>query len=334
MARSARYLFALAIALVPLALPSAAQAASTAQVAASLVGDVARADGALYQATTSNGGVSLDALKVIQGPVPGTYVGVFHVAQPSGGLFSVRLALSDNLRSWAGGPVLSWRASMPTIAAVPGGGYLVAFELADARGRSQIALEYFRSFSDLLVAKPARVVDLHRGLSATNEGTPSFHSIKLGSGIAHSRVVLGLHYNSGDGVDRNGVGVLTDFSRWSERPNAALNRALEADGVRGSIGARTGLRLDDTRVQLIEGQTVPDSWNTWRIYAYEPANHVVSKVMLATPYGSSFSVGVPRASTVRSASGQSLLVLSAFVYQQGSPQKLDGELVWWIAAPG
>jgi hypothetical protein len=324
----------LTVLLVVLAsMPGRAESASVARRAAALVGNVGRASGAIYGATTSTG-LSLDALKIIQGPTPGSYLGVFDYFG-SNEYYVTRLAFSDDLSSWSPGPVLNWRASMPTIAQA-GSGYLVAFEIADARGRSQIEVEYFPDFGELLSAEPSRVVLLHRHLSASNEGTPSFHSIDLRDGIRDSVIQIGFHYNtgadekSGADVDRNGVGTLVNFSRWSERKNNSLNRALEAKGVHGSIGARTGIDFDGIRIQLVEGQRVQGRWDSWRIYAYEPSVGIVAPVRISTPRGSDLSVGVPRASIVPSTSGSPLLVLTAFVYQEGSPADAQGELLWWV----
>jgi hypothetical protein len=221
---------------------------------------------------------------------------------------------------------------MPTIIAV-GVGYLLAFESASRNGTSQIEVVHYASYSSLMAAHPDRTKTLPRHLSTSNEGTPSFHAVDYWDGVNDSRIVIGFHYNTGDGVDRNGIGLFTDFSRWIERSNVKLNHAIEKAGVRGSIGARNSVTLNGARYQLVEGQRVKGQWKAWRIFLYEPAVDVVARIRMSTTHGSHLSVGVPRASILTDASGQSLLVLSAFVYRQGSPRATHGELIWWRPLP-
>ena len=296
---------------------------------AGVIGNLGSASGVVYDAHTTDG-LELDALKVIQGPQPGNYLGVFDTIGPHN-LFVTRLAWSDHLGVWRSGPILSMHASMPTIL-YAAGGYLVAFETEVPNGDSQIEVEHFASLATLMVGHPDRATVLPRRLSAHNEGTPSIEAARLTHGLADSVIVIGFHYDTRRGVDRNGVGVLRGFSSWTERPNVELNGVLEADGVKGNIGDRDAVTIEGMAVQLVGGQSKRGNWSTWRLYAYSPALRNAVKVPISGPSGTNLSIGVARSSIVRDAAGTRTLVLTAFVYQQGSPPAARGELVWWRPA--
>jgi hypothetical protein len=324
----ARRLLGLAalVAAAVIALGAQVAAASSPKRLVNLIENVDSAAGVVYGAHATNG-LSLDALTVIAAPTPGRYLGVFDTIGP-GNLFVTRLATSDDLRTWQAGVVLSMHGSMPTITEVDGA-YLLAFESATPNGDSQIAVERFGSLASLEAGRPDAADLLARHLSAVNEGTPSFDSVDLSGGLRHSRIVIGFHYNTGDGVDRNGIGVLSDFSVWTEARNVTLNKAMQANGVHGSIGERDAVALDGASVEVVEGQQQKYNWSSWGLYAYEPSTGAVTPLSISTPRGSGLSIGVGRAAIVKSASGHRLLVVSAYVYSQGSPAGTAGEIVWW-----
>ena len=299
-----------------LAVPRAAAAQPRAIV--QLIGDLNTASGVVYNARSVEG-LPLDALKVIQAPRPGRYLGVFDSVGP-GNSFVTRLAVSDHLAYWHAGPILSLHGSMPTITYVDGG-YLVAFELAAPNGDSQIELEHFAGLRQLMAARPDREIALPRILSRYNEGTPTIESVELHGRLASSRIAIGFHYNVGHGVDRNGIGLLVNFAVWTERPNVELDAAIEHTGVHGSIGDRDAVKIDGVPLELVGGQQDKHDWSSWGLYAVP--------VPVTTPRGSGLSIGVIRCTIVRDAHGTRILVMSAFVYQEGSPPGTPGELVWW-----
>jgi len=52
--------------------------------------------------------------------------------------------------------------------------------------------------------------------------------------------VVGFHYRLPHGIDRPGIGELTDFSSWSGHPDTVLEAALRAEGAseRSATGTR------------------------------------------------------------------------------------------------
>ena len=331
----ARTVLAMAVVACLAAAPSAAVAQSAGakpQAEARMITDLRSATGLAYDLRTTTGS-ELDALNLINGPRPGTYVGVYHSPEADG-YFRVSVATSTNLVSWTSVALLSRSASMPTIAADGEGGYLVAFEAAEPAGRSEIEVEHFSNYRLLLAGRQDRRMLLPRRLSATNEGTPSFMSVRLRGGLGDSDIVVGFHYNAGAGVDRNGIGVLSDFRRWSERTNGPLNHALEAAGVQGSIGGRTQVTIGSDTIELVGAQATPGTWDSWQIYAYDPRTGRGESLRMTLPSGAPLSVELPELSIVTNASGVEELVATAFVHRQGSARVAHGEMLWWRPLDG
>src|SRR5947209_334622 len=90
----------------------------------------------------------------------GGYLAVYH-STLGDGRFHVGLASSGDLLAWHRERDFGPNSSQPTITAVPGGGYLVAWE---QEPKNHIALRYFADRDALLGGLPMRAFDAKRSL--------------------------------------------------------------------------------------------------------------------------------------------------------------------------
>ncbi len=255
--RTARRGCVLLALLAGLAVPGAAPAQSTpADRLSTAVEQVGQASAARFDARDSSG-ARLDGLKVIQSG--GVNVGVYHAQ--TGDRFDLYVATSTDLLHWTRRAVLDRDASQGTIAALPGGGYVVAYEWAntadllpriplpkltlppllqavqgiyDQLPRVRIRFRHYTSLANLLAGKTSREFTAPRQLAKTAEGTPHIGAVSVSGGVASSRIEVGLHHFAdlnGDSypeTDRQATGVLTNFSSWQSRDAPELNGPLSS----------------------------------------------------------------------------------------------------------
>lgn len=329
---------------------------------ASIVEDVTHTTAHRYGALDDQG-EPLDGLKVIQ--VGGTYVGVYHT--PGGGRFNVEVATSTDLIDWTRRATLDEDAAQPTIAAVPSGGLIVAYEktsildllprpplpsgLASALDildgpldRIRIRFRYYRSLDALLAGQFSRQFTASRTLSPTAEGTPSITSATLRRGlISRSRIEVKLHYFAdlnGDGtpdLDRTATGVLTDFDSWQARAtpdvdNAFLNLKTFHEGYtappRGSIGDRDDIVVDGVRMELQEAQYVPGDYSSWRIFLLDPDNPAPQPLDIVTN-GGSHSFGNPTATALIDPAGKPAVFVTLYAFAEGAAPGEAGPLEYY-----
>lgn len=237
------------------ALPATARAATPAERVQAAIEAVPA--NAIYGARDTTA-TPLEGLKVIQ--TAGTNVGVYHAQ--AGSRFELYVGTSSDMRTWTKRARLDTDASQGTIAALPGGGFLVAYEWANLADviprlgvqplslpaplssltplqklvvtldRIRIRFRYYPTLDALLAGRASRQFTAPRQLSATAQGTPSIVSAQLSPDLDHSSVELGLHYRADTDAngfpddDREGTGVLTNFRSWSSHVDDELNTAL------------------------------------------------------------------------------------------------------------
>jgi hypothetical protein len=231
-----------------------------------LLQDVTTADGRRY-GTTDDRGVGMDTAKIVPGPPGDGYLAVYH--HLVGGVFNVRLATSTDLLHWHYVATLENDASQPTIAALSGGGFLVAYEKT-GRGAycggsgSCLAFQHYPNMDALLAGAEDRSVAVNRTLSPCNEGTPNIYAATLHPDLDHSIINVGFHYFKGCDVDRQAIGTLTNFSSWKAQADSNLNtRFTNLGTIGGNVGDRDALHYQGRPYSLVEGQDTKNDFGTW-----------------------------------------------------------------------
>jgi hypothetical protein len=278
-------------------------------------------------ATQDDHGRSMDALKIISQP-DGGYLGVYHSGPHR--VFQVYVAESRDLLHWTSKALLDNDASQPAIAALSDSGYLLADEAHVNQGVKLRILRFrhYASLAALLSGRADRMYEAPLTLasdSAKAEGTPNVFSATLSPDLSHSRIVVGFHYRRPHGLDRPGIGVLTNFSSWSARPDTALEAALRADGVSGAIGDRDAVSFLGAPLELVEAQAGTGSG--WHVYLYDQRTYVATALHIRTSQGSR-SFGNPTVTSLRGPSGATVLAFTLFL-PIPAPNGEAGELVYY-----
>lgn len=301
---------------------------SPADMLSGTIANVPKATGRRYGARDDHGR-SMDTLKIIRRP-GGGYLGVYHSGPQ--GAFRVYVAESQDLLHWTSKAELDRNASQPTIAALPNSGFLLADEeSANHAGGlpTRLRFRYYPTLVGLLSGRAVRTFVAQHAIAppgAGAEGTPDIMSAVLSPDLAHSRITIGFHYRRPNGLDRPGLGVLTDFSSWSARPDTDLEAALRADGVWGRIGDRDAITFLGAPFELIEAQVRSDP--AWHIYLYNQRTRHAVLLHMHTNQGSG-SFGNPTITNLRTPSGAMALVVTLFLPQSLAPSEEAGELIYY-----
>ena len=276
---------------------------------------------------------SLDALDVIAARpgegVPGRYIGVHHTLV--GGVFTTKLATSDDLISWTHRADLDTHASQPTLAALPDGGFVLAAErdTPDEQyvSRSNLVLRHYDDWDALAGGDFDRQVDLPRTLAATAEGTPAL-SVVSWDGPDASQIAVTFHYLKNISVDRQAVGTVTNFSAsgWSPQPDAPLNSLMVGLGTRGNLGDRADLLFEGHPYAVVEAQSVKANFGTWRWYLYDRERNEARLLALQAPAGS-YALGNPTVRTLPGPSGRPLVLTSGYIFSEGAAAGEAGQFI-------
>lgn len=346
------------------AAPSKLQRKLAREALASVVERVDRTTAYRYRVRDDRGAL-LDGLKVLQ--VGATNLGVYH-APARDGRFNVYVATSEDLMAWTRRATIDAGASQPTIARIPGGGLVVAYEkvslvelgpltsltdtlesvvgpiLDSPEDRIRLRFRYYRTVDALLHGQFAREFTAPRRLSPTAEGTPSITRIKTTRGLlSRSRIELGLHYfadldgNGTSDVDRLATATLSGFSRWHARATPQLDELLmrapflHADFARpprGNIGDRDQIVIDGARLELQEAQYVAGDYSTWRPFLVDPRGGVPRPLSIVT-HGGSKSFGNPTATALKAPSGRNAVLVTMYVFGEGAAPDEIGPLIYY-----
>lgn len=279
-------------------------------------------------------GHSLDGLDVIDAPpglgVPGRFIGVHHSLV--GGVFAAQLATSDDLRHWTHRGTLDTHASQPSIASVPGGGFVLAVErdTPDAQyvSTSNIVVRHYASWAALAAGAFDAEANLPRTLAATAEGTPALRVLSWGGTPASSQLEITFHYLKNIQVDRQASGTLTNFdpTRWTPQVTPLVNDLFVALGTRGNLGDRADVPFEGRRFAVLEAQSVRGDFATWRWYLYDRERNEARLLALRGPAGS-FAIGNPTVRAFTDADGVLTLLVSGFVFGEGAGPGEAGQLI-------
>ena len=278
-------------------------------------------------------GRSLDALDVIAAPpaqdVPGRYIGVHHTFLD--GRFVTQLATSDDLTTWTHRADLDAHASQPTLATLPDGGFVLAFErdTPDAQyiSRSHIVVRHYAGWAALAAGAFDRQAELPRTLAPTAEGTPAL-TVNSWNGPDSSQIAISFHYLENIDVDRQATGVLTNFDprSWAPQPDTAANSLFVGLGTRGNLGDRAELLFEGRRFQVVEAQSVKADFSTWRWYLHDRERNEARLLALRAPAGS-YAMGNPTVRLLPGPVGQPLLFFSGFAFSEGAGPDEAGQFI-------
>jgi hypothetical protein len=308
-------------------------------------------------------GTPLDGLKVIQ-TADGRNVGVYHAQ--TGGRYELYVGTSTDLLHWTKTATLDTDASQGTLAALPDGGYVVAYEwtkpdlatsvrnhlsllaplspvTAAKADRIRIRFRYYATLERLLAGQISREFTAPRGLSMSAVGTPSIMGVAETPDLSSSRIEVGLHYRAdtdGNGYpddDRQGTAVLTNFSSWrpriAERLNAAFGNTTRlhigySKAPRGSFGDRDEITFDGAPLQLYEAQYRRNDFGSWRLFLRDRRSGALTAVRVATPGGST-SFGNPTVTELVAPGGKRALMVTMFVFSEGAASGEAGSLIFY-----
>lgn len=344
--------------------PSVTQRSLAREGLASIVEHVDRTTAYRYRAKDDRGAL-LDGLKVLQ--IGDTNLGIYH-APSKDGRFNVYLATSDDLIAWKRRTTIDVGASQPTIAVLPSGGIVVAYEkvslielgplasLTDTlesivgpildrpEDRIRIRFRYYRTVEALLHGQFAREFTAPRRLSPTAEGTPNIVNVKQTKRLlSRSRIEVGMHYfadldgNGTPDADRQATAVLTGFNKWQARPAPDLDDALMrapflhsdfAQAPRGNIGDRDQIVFDGVRLDLQEAQYLPGDYSSWRPFLIDPRGGVPRPLQIVT-HGGSKSFGNPTATALKSPNGRDAVLVTVYVFSEGAAPAEIGPLIYY-----
>jgi hypothetical protein len=319
--------------------PAAAGAPQPQRAAAqlqSLIGNVPDADsGRSSYGTTDNLGGSMDVLDPITDPAGG-YLGVYHTEYgPDPSQFRISLAHSDDLIHWTRIVVLDpVGASMPTLRAVPGGGFLLAYEKKTPHAGNIVRLRYYGSLGKLQAARFAAQRDLPRTFSRYNEGTPTILSVTWHHALARSVIHIGFHYETetrrSPGPDREAIGTLVDFKRWTARTETPVDAALDQQGLSGSHGDWRQFSFAGNRWRVYEGQAAWGDFGSWRVLLEDTSNGRLYPLTLSSDTrGIAGSVANPTVAVRPAPDGNGqVLVVTLYLFAARSPA-VPGELVYY-----
>ncbi len=264
-------------------------------------------------------GHTMDGLKIIANPDAGGFIGVYQTYR--GGTFDAHLATSTDLLRWTWRTALTLSAAQPTIRRVAGGGYVVVTE---TDGNNHLRFAYYDSWPALLNATASWTYDAPRTLSPCAEGTPNIYAAD------RTGVEVGFHYWSECNVGRQARGV-TDWSSWSAAREPALDSAIIAYGIAG-VGDRDGpFTFRGYQFAVIEGEGIRNRWDSWRVFLYDYQTQTADQLDIRTDAGST-SFGNPTIEEVQ-IGGRQALVMTLFVFLDGSRGDENGSLIYYRAYP-
>ncbi len=287
----------------------------------SLIEEVTSADARRY-AVTDDAGHEMHCAKIIEDA--DGYLAVYH-STLSDGCFHVALATSPDLVDWHHVRDFGPGSSQPTIAAVAGGGYLLAWE---QEPKNHIALRYFADRDALAGGHALRAFNAKRSLSRCAEGTPNIYTVELNPDVDHSVITLGGHYWWKCDVDRQLSATLTDFKRWKAVPERGFDEALLRWEVGGNIGGRDQITFFEHSYAVIEAQHVKRDFGSWRTYVYDYEAGEAHPARIRTDGGST-AFANPHVTALTAPDGRRALAVSLFLPGEGAARGEGGQLIYY-----
>jgi hypothetical protein len=282
---------------------------------------------AVYQAHDS-AGHSMDTVKIVADPTTkGRYLAVYHWL--AGSLFSVGVATSTDLRHWTYARTLDTAASQPYLAFSPKKGPILAVE---GQSPSHLRFYYWTTVAGMLgTAAPYKRFDAPKTLSTCAEGTPGITAVSYKSSsstiTSGSTITVGHHYYANCQTDREAVGTLTNFGKWSTAAAPAVDQQLIDAGAPGKHGDRDQFTYQGGQWTLYEGSvTVASGMGDWRNFL---SNGTQSRQLNIHTANGSTAFANPSVTVLADPSGVPSLLVTEFIPSQGAGARESGELIFW-----
>ena len=304
----------------PAASPVSIEAARTELLG--LITDVTQATAYRYKLTDDQGR-HMGPMDVIWVPEADRFAAVYFAWDDADQAFHTHVATSADLLEWTWEVELADRASMPSIAAMSDGGYVVAWE--QEPDPIHMVISSFDSWDDLRAGSIARRFDVPVTMPACGEGTPSIDA------ASQERVDLSFHYHSDCERDRQASG-WTDWTTWQAVARPERDQALIDRGIEGHIGDRDTFRFRGHELMLLEGERVPGDWSSWRTFLYDDETRVADEIRFKTHAGSQ-AFSNASISEVR-IDGRDAILVTIYLFTEGSRGGEDEELIFYRMLPG
>lgn len=269
---------------------------------------------------SDNGGRAMDALKVL--PIAaGGYLGIYHTWVDDA--FRLQVARSGDLVEWTRIADLGEHEHQGDIKPM-GGGFLVVSERDEPHRGNRLRFRYYESLEKLASDSPAFDRMIPRTLSRLNEGTPDIRDIE-GEDPAAGAILVGFHYYRRNGlvrkVDRQALGVLSGFERWTAWEDATANQAIAGLGFRGNYGGRYSFAWQGESWRIQEAQQRWKDWSSWRVLLGDGLAFIELK-----PHTPAASVSFANPCLIRL--DESSYAATFFLPRQGNVPGEDGELIF------
>ena len=284
------------------------------QTAAKWLGDIVGAESWRY-GLKDDKRVGLDCLKLCT-LGPADTLGVAHAMRNE--RFVLRLVHSRNLLDWSHVVDLDTHASQGHLVAHSDGSFWLAYE-HDEPNSCFVRLRRYENRKALEQGKFSTETTLGRTLAPTAEGTPTIERIE------RDAIRIRFHYYRNGDVDRAASGFLRGPADWVASADPAIDRALEARGVRGNIGGRCRLTLGGRHWWLHEGQLRKNDWGSWRCWLLDDPVRTAVEVPLRT-HGGSNACANPFATVVPGSNPR--VVGTFFLPSEGAAPGEAGCLLW------
>lgn len=304
----------------PAAAPVSIEAARTELL--SLITDVTQATAYRYKLEDDQGR-HMGPMDVIWVPEADRFAAVYFSWDGVDQAFHTHVATSVDLLDWAWEVELADLASQPSIAAMPDGGYVVAWE--QEPDPIHIVIASFDSWDDLRAGRIARRFDVPVTMPACGEGTPSIDA------AGRERVEISFHYHGDCERDRQASG-WTDWTTWQAVARPERDQALTNQGIDGHIGDRDTITFRGYELMLLEGERVPGDWSSWRTFLYDDKTRVADEIGFKTHAGSQ-AFSNASISEVR-IDGRDAILVTLYLFTEGSRGGEDEELLFYRTLPG
>lgn len=258
------------------------------------------------------------------------------VAEPSGGYLGVYrsrggIAVGDST------DLLHWRfermldgsaAGGPALQPIPGApGFLLAFPRRAATG-DLIRIAYYPSRQALLSGHEGAQVDLPPRLGAPGDGAPAFRSITWRGGPGRSAVRIGFTYRGPGGLERQAVGTLAHFHRWTVGADAPADAELSRQGFAGGHDAQRPFSFESGAWSIGAAESHPGTG--WQLLLRDARAESFSAVPLLTRSGRfPTSFRDPVVQVLPSPTGQGDVLATAVYVAGGGEAPGPGELLYY-----
>lgn len=267
-----------------------------------------------------NQSIGMDVLRIVEADESSyKYLGVYH-SQVSSNHFVLRLAGSNDLRTWHYITNLGDRSHQGDIKKW-GNGYLVANEQDPVEGSNNIRVRFFSSYANLIANQAANDKSIPNTFSSLAEGTPDIRTI-IGSDPATSHIVIGFHYYDNGVHDQNAIGILYHFSNWRAWKDVISNYNIQLMGYNGNIGGRSSFSSNGNYV-LQEAQITSNDWSSWRFLLGDGAFYYT--LHPNTPKGSTSFANQGITSI-----GSDKFVVTSFMPTEGNQSGERGDLLYVV----